>query len=333
MYQAGQSVPLIFNFHGYTSTAQEQEVYGDFRPIADTANFILIHPQGTNPGTGNFWNSFSTTAATNFDYQFIAQLIDSLSNEFSIDSSRIYSTGMSNGGFMSYDMACFMGNTFAAIASVTGSMIPSHLNACTTNRKIPIMQIHGTADMTVTYSGTGGLITSEPIDSLISFWISKNQCSLTPIETSLPDINTSDNCTAIHYVYENNGQNLVEFYKIINGGHTWPGSIFSSSGQNTNQDFSASREIWRFFSQHQLNMESLQTTEITINVSFGVFPNPTTEVVTIQLGASNEVSLMDINGKILTVFNESETISISNLQKGMYFLKDEKGITQKLIIQ
>ncbi|MBQ19719.1 MAG: hypothetical protein CMD31_03085 [Flavobacteriales bacterium] len=46
-YNAANATPLVLNFHGYTSNANAQMYYGDFRAIADTANFILVHPMGT----------------------------------------------------------------------------------------------------------------------------------------------------------------------------------------------------------------------------------------------------------------------------------------------
>ena len=61
-YDPNTAVPLVFNLHGYTSNALQQEVYGDFRSIADTANFILVHPDGTLDGSGNrFWNAFGAS--------------------------------------------------------------------------------------------------------------------------------------------------------------------------------------------------------------------------------------------------------------------------------
>ncbi len=261
IYNGNQAVPLVFNFHGYTSSAFEQENYGDFRPIADTANFILVHPEGLNGGTGNFWNSFSTVDMSNYDYQFVSQLIDSLKIEFAIDEARIYSTGLSNGGFFCYDLACFMSEKFAAIASVSGSMISQHENLCNPTRKVPVMQIHGTADQVVTYSGTGGIIACVGAEALVSSWVERNECSTVASITNLPNSNVIDNSIVTHYVYE--GANTsVEFYKITAGGHTWPGASFPVVGQNTNQDFSASKEIWRFFSQYSLNEVSASTYEL-----------------------------------------------------------------------
>lgn len=323
MYNGQTQVPLVFNFHGYTSDAQEQEFYGDFRPIADTANFILVHPQGTDPGTGTFWNSFANTDASNFDYRFVNEMIDSLSAEFSIDSHRIYATGMSNGGFFSYDMACFMGNTFAAVASVTGSMISTHITTCTTSRKVPVMQIHGTADPTVSYTGTGGIVSSVHIDSLVKFWVLKNECSLVPQTSAVPNISATDNCTATHDVYFSNGDNLVEFFKVQGGGHTWPGSVFPIIGQNTSQDFSASKEIWRFFSEHSLPQSA--TVEEHTDINFELFPNPSQELVTISYkGEKADAEVRDGSGQLIKNFTIQEgmnELKLGELQRGIYFIQ------------
>ncbi|UOQ74046.1 hypothetical protein [Hymenobacter cellulosilyticus] len=58
-YSASKPVPLLFNLHGYGSSNLEQEFYGDFRPIADTANLLIVHPNGTTDANGSrFWNTF-----------------------------------------------------------------------------------------------------------------------------------------------------------------------------------------------------------------------------------------------------------------------------------
>ncbi|MFN5417122.1 MAG: T9SS type A sorting domain-containing protein [Flavobacteriia bacterium] len=328
IYNANSSVPLVFNFHGYTSNASEQELYGDFTEIADTANFILVHPNGLDIGGGLGWNSFGTTSPSNYDYLFVEQIISSLNAEFNIDPLRIYSTGMSNGGFMSYDMACFATTKFAAIASVTGSMIPQHVSLCNPNRHIPVMQIHGTNDPTVSYSGTGGILTSTNIDSLMRFWVINNETSFVPIETAVPNVNLTDNCTALHYLWENNNDNAdVELFKIIGGMHTWPGTLFNSAG--TNQDFSASKEIWRFFLQHSLDPNLLGNDEFEIENNIAVYPNPSSGIITLNFvkTTSGQISINDLSGKnikSLTVKNQKEIeIDLSDLTSGIYFVNIE----------
>lgn len=133
-YQQGTPAPLVFNFHGLGSNAQSQENYGDFRPIADTAGFIIVHPQGLTFSGTTGWFSFFDVAQIQGDLAFITAIMDTLSHRLTLDPDRFYSTGMSNGGFMTYDIACFMNQRFAAVASVTGSMVANHLAACQPGR-------------------------------------------------------------------------------------------------------------------------------------------------------------------------------------------------------
>jgi polyhydroxybutyrate depolymerase len=218
-----------------------------------------------------------------------------------------------------------MSEKIAAIASVSGSMISQHESLCNPSRKVPVMQIHGTADQVVTYSGTGGIIECAGAENLVEAWVNRNNCNLVPITSNLPNSVTIDNSSVTHYVYE--GENTsVEFYKIIGGGHTWPGATFASQGQNTNQHFSASKEIWRFFRQYSLNQVSASTNEL-IEKDITIFPNPSLSELTIQLNGLNIdfVNLFDSKGlKVLE--NEATNldeikINTQNLNPGIYLLE------------
>ena len=82
-YSAANSAPLVFNFHGYTSNATEQMWYGDFRTIADTAGFIIVHPEGTLNNSGvTHWNVGCGGSTVN-DINFTSTLIDSIASEYS----------------------------------------------------------------------------------------------------------------------------------------------------------------------------------------------------------------------------------------------------------
>ncbi len=242
IYSASKATPLILNFHGYTSNAMQQEAYGDFRAIADTANIILVHPNGT--GSPQSWNNFGVPGTGVDDIGFVSVLLDTLLKRYNIDKSRVYSTGMSNGGFMSYDLACFLSNRIAAIASVTGSMASLHLNACKPSHPIPIMEIHGTSDNTVSYNGSTGVLA---IDSLVRYWAKFNKSTLTPVITQLPDINKNDGSTVEHQLFLGNNCNSVELFKVIGGGHAWPGANYNVGG--TNYDFTLVKRYGVFF-QH-----------------------------------------------------------------------------------
>ena len=248
-YSAGTEVPLVFNFHGYTSNAFQQMWYGDFRTISDTEGFIIVHPEGTLDNSGiSHWN-VGLGGSTVDDIGFTSALIDSISAEYSVNLSRVYSTGMSNGGFMSYQLACELSDRIAAIASVTGSMNTGWFNSCNPNHPMPVMEIHGTLDPTVSYNASSF---TESIPNILDYWTNFNNCNSTPIITNVPDINTTDGCTAEHQIWENgtNGS-TVEHYKIIDGEHSWPGALFPNG--TTNYDIDASEKIWEFFSKYDIN--------------------------------------------------------------------------------
>ena len=336
MYDGSVAVPLVINLHGYTSNAFEQEAYGNFKLIADTANFILVHPEGTTDATGTtFWNAFGSPTETVDDIGFLSALIDTIAAGHNLDMNRVYSTGMSNGGFMSYTLACQLGYRFAAIASVTGTMVTLNLNACSPAHPTPVMQIHGTADPTVPYLGSPqGFV---GVEDLVDYWVSYNNCNPTPIQTAVPDTNMTDGCTADHFVYSGGDMgSSVEFYRINGGGHTWPGSHPLFAIGVTNRDFSASIEIWRFFSQYSLD-GLVGIEESDVEKPFIVYPNPTSGNTSIRFSSVGErtIQVHNAQGQLVQQFNSKSQIAELILPKsGVYILtvtSEEGTVSEKLI--
>jgi len=108
-YVQGNQLPVVLNLHGITSNASQQLFYSNFNPVSDTGNFIVVYPEGTEivGGTGRQWNvnfPFSTNNAD--DVGFISNLIDTLHADYNINLDKVYVTGMSNGGYMAYKLAC-----------------------------------------------------------------------------------------------------------------------------------------------------------------------------------------------------------------------------------
>lgn len=329
----GQAVPLLFNLHGYTSNASQQQLYSNFMPIADTAKFIMVLPEGTAPAGQQYWNAGFGPGAN--DVLLMSDLIDSLKLTYNIDNNCIYSCGMSNGGIMSYYLACNSPNRFAAIASVTGSMLNPWLT-CVPNRAFPVMEIHGTNDATVPYNGDA---TFANIDSVIKKWRVFNSCNASATTYSVPNVNTTDGATAINYKYTGgtNGAE-VELYKVINGAHTWPGAFPIGV---TCQDFNASVEIWRFFRKYKLNAFLTSVGENTMETKVELFPNPTSGDLFIKLSDKKIVSYYTTNlyGQQLTKGNASDEtslrISTNELPQGVYFINlvcdNNLTITRKFI--
>tara|TARA_Y100000385_G_scaffold57830_2_gene55539 strand:- start:214 stop:1359 length:1146 start_codon:yes stop_codon:yes gene_type:complete len=337
-YSPTSAAPLVLNFHGLGSNAIQQYYYGDFRGIADTAGFIVVHPEGTVYQGNSHWNVIGPSIGSSVDdLGFTDALLDKLLNEYNIDATRIYSTGMSNGGYMSFHLACQLSNRIAAVASVTGSMTPYTYNSCNPLHSTPIMQIHGTMDSTVPYNGD---IWTKSIDEVIGYWSNFNNCNTNPNINVIPNTNLIDQSTVEHYVY-NNGDNgsTVEHYKVIGGEHTWPGSIVSIG--ITNYDFNASIEIWRFFSQYNLNTlaysKGLNENHIKLT------PNPFNRsfVISSSQPMFGHYFLIDGTGKKMLSGKSDGTYQITingeKLNTGLYYFilkSNNNGIlSQKLIKQ
>ena len=335
VYTGSQPVPLVLNLHGYGSNAFEQEIYGDFRPIADTANFILVSPDGTvQPGTTDtqYWNVAGLFSSSVDDVDFLETLIDTIDAHYNINRSRVYSAGMSNGGFMGYLLAC-ESQQFAAIGSVTGSMTTVLYNSCNPAHPVPVIEIHGTADGTVPYNGVTGV---KAIPDVVNFWVTQNNCSPTPTTSNVPDINTTDSATAEHYLYTGgtNGH-TVEHFKVIGGAHTWPGAVIPIGV--TCMDFSASKELWRFFSQY--NNPTAGIAENT-NLTWNLWPNPATEQVFLQVPDQQitDVRIYDMQGRTVYRFSAANisSVDVSQLPTGQYLLEASgKGflLHKKLLVQ
>ena len=320
IYNGSSARPLILNMHGYTSNALAQQAYSNFMPIADTANFLMVYPQGTTYNSQPFWNAGISSTLVD-DISFLSDLIDSLSLQYNINSNRIYATGMSNGGFMSHTLACELSNRIAAIASVTGSIFTTQFGSnCHPTRPVPVLQISGTSDGTVPYAGN---TTMQPIDSVVKYWVNYNNCNSTPSFSNVPNTNTTDGCTAEHYRYLNgNSGSSVELYKIIGGGHTWPGSPYTTGV--TNRDMNASKEIWRFFNKYSLN--TLTTIEYLSaeRSKFLVYPNPSLSEIHLlfdkQVNSKYIVVLTDVLGKQTELELKDNKVNLDNLSSGVYVM-------------
>ena len=321
LYDGNTTVPLVLNFHGFGSSASQQMFYGDFRDIADTEGFLLVHPEGTTFIGNQFWNvGFPGLSSNIDDVGFTEALIDELATLYAIDLDRVYATGMSNGGFMSFLLACQLSEKIAAVASVTGSMTQDTFDDCNAQHPTPVLQIHGTEDDVVLYNENN---LSLPIPDVISYWVDHNNCETTPTTTTLPDVDVSDGSTIEHSVYEDGDNGVTtEHMKVIGGGHTWPGSVLNTAG--TNQDIDASMEIWLFFSRYDI--DGLLSTDDFENNQVTIYPNPTQSKINLSLNYAKEVhyKLFSPLGKQLmtgTITSSNQEIDISHLPSNIYFLR------------
>jgi polyhydroxybutyrate depolymerase len=322
-----EKIPLVFNLHGFTSNAVQQELYSGMNAVADVERFAVCYPNGV----GNAWNVGWAFGSTADDVGFISLLIDDLVSKYGFNQNKVYACGMSNGGFMSYKLTCELNNKIAAIASVTGSMVPGATTICTPERLVPIMEIHGTDDNTVAYNGTPSV--SLGIPEILKFWQNKNECDLDPIIEMIPNTNTSDNTTTEKHTYINCKDNKeVVHYKVIGGGHTWPGAAIAIGP--TSQDFNASATIWDFFNRYSLentsNLSAYNQTQQT-----AILNNPSSEYLNIHhFYGDGNMQIYDLHGRNIaqSLLNIGENqISIGHLESGIYFTKIGNQPTLKFI--
>lgn len=329
-YNPATPAPLVFNLHGYTSNGQQQEFYSNMNAVADTAGFIVCYPNGVS----NSWNSGFTPpyyGGVN-DVGFLSVLIDSLSAQFNIDPARIYSCGMSNGGFMSLRLACDLESRIAAVGSVTGTMTSLQFANCNASRAVPVVQIHGDLDATVAYFGNA---LSQPVDSVLAYWRSVNGCTAAAVYDTLPDLVQEGSTVTTQYYGGCNGGTEVLHYKVANGGHTWPGAFPIPAGI-TNQDIDASVELWRFFLRHT------HPNPVTVGVEEALV-----EVPTLSYAIDGNAWLLEGNGMALGYElwslkgqriqvgeldqGEREKVDATGLSAGMYVFRFSNGASLRAI--
>ena len=130
---------MIFVFHGFGGSNDMIMYYSDFNSISERENFIVVYPQGSSFWGYPHWNvgGWTNTSSAD-DIGFVDFLIELISQEYNLNQNRIYATGMSNGGFFSFLLACQLSQKIAAVASVTGSMTNETYQNCDPTKEVPI---------------------------------------------------------------------------------------------------------------------------------------------------------------------------------------------------
>lgn len=317
-YHPLNSYSMIINLHGYTSTAAAQEAYTSFNVIADTANVVMVYPDGVSNAWNSGWSNPYYSGVK--DVEFISALIDTMIQNYSINQCRVYAIGMSNGGFMSHRLACELEDKIAAIAGVTGMLADSVAYYCQTNRAVPIMQIQGNADAVVNFNGSPFAYRS--FDNMINWWYNHNHCLNTEAVYNFPNSSLTDNCTAELTIHNQcDGNSAIYAIKIINGGHTWPGaSVDIPSNGNTNRDISGSNEIWKFLRKFDCNSGTVGVEESKKESQFVVFPNPASTEVKFSKNI-DYLRVYNSLGILQKEYYSTTSIDVTSYKKGMYFFE------------
>ena len=244
--------PLVLNLHGLSSTAERQLAQTGFNETAEAHGVVVAYPQALAPGTVlgvpiSQWDIALDTGVD--DIGFFSALIDDVAARHLIDDGRVYVTGMSFGSVMAFTTACALAEEITAVASVSGGLAVDLRDRCRPSRPVPLLHIHGLADLVVPTTGIPG-VTLGPEES-VEFLADTFGCDPEPRVEPLPDVDPSDGTTVTRRAYGGCRSGAsVEYYEIAGGGHTWPGAADMPIFGETSRDIDASELIWSFFDRY-----------------------------------------------------------------------------------
>lgn len=243
-YDPSKPVPLVITIHGFAQWPANQAEVSRWNRLADEEGFIVVYPSGLGlPKRWRVTPSAENPTAVATELQFFEDLIDKLSAEYAIDSTRIFANGLSNGGGMSLRLACSLPERIAAIGSVAGAYLVD-LADCPGG--VPGIFFHGQADKIVPFEGGPSERFELPFPNIAAFvenYACLNGCALD--ESVILD---KGHVLGVRYEGCPTGANVV-FYTISDGGHTWPGGnpLPRAVTGKTTQEIDATRLIWNFF--------------------------------------------------------------------------------------
>jgi polyhydroxybutyrate depolymerase len=232
------AAPLVVMLHGAFGDAEQAENSYGWDALADSAKFVVAYPDGI----GQTWNAHGCCGKAERenidDVGFITTMVGEIEAALPIDKSRVYLTGISNGGIMSYALACNSG-IFAAIGPDAATM----LDACTAPHPTSVIHIHGTADRLVPYNGGQGASTvnGPSIPDVNAFWRNVDRCGPPAVTVKAPATTSTAACA---------DHRSVELITIEGGRHQWPGGTTFLERFGPAHALNATQTIWQFFTAH-----------------------------------------------------------------------------------
>ena len=222
--QSGKALPLVLVFHGAGVTAGLMADVTQLNQWADRTGFIVAYPEGLE----QHWNTGQTAAGVTNDVAFITALIANIESTYAIDTHRVMAAGISNGGEFAQELGCSRDLRFSAILAVSGTLQEEAVKHCVPNHPVRMIEMHGTDDPIVPYLGGHVAAPGSPVlisvaDDLL-LWARIDGCSSEPHTESLPD-RVEDGMHVERMSFQGcaaGGE--VTHYRIVGGGHTWPGS-------------------------------------------------------------------------------------------------------------
>ncbi len=274
---SANALPVILNFHGSGSSAEQQERYSGMDATADRYGFIAVYPNGTGRGTRALtWNAGGCCAYAQRnkvdDVGFTIALLDDLATLTHMDRARVYATGISNGGMMAFRLGVEAPDRIAAIAPVEGALMVETSGPA---RSMPLMLFNSVDDRYVPYSGRVGLLgrishtTRNPsvpgVDDELQRWRKFDGCpanaQVGPTLKGTPGSADAENSATRYEWGPCAGASKIVLWKLAGSGHVWPGATRSVFwlGHGT-QVIDANDQMWQFFrnfSRHRIGVRQL----------------------------------------------------------------------------
>ena len=339
IYDSQEPTQVIFCLHGLGDDMTNFYNIG-FNEIVDTANGIVIVPQALDAevpmlgSVGYCWNAGVGAVVPMLgeiilnqdvdDTGFLTAILDSLENNYNIDTERVYFVGFSLGGFMCNRMASDISDRITAIASVSGTYGLYYTPEPFQN--IDVIHIHGTADETIGYDegmmvieGYGEIDAGMGAQELVDFWVNYNNCSEVPVYYQYPDTE-ADGFTFERYIYMNgDNESTVAHIKVNEGTHTW---YYTPAN-----DVDYRNEIWRFFKNQFLF--STENESIVANQEVNVYPNPANDFVYFTCAETiSKIEVYNLIGsKVISkkINTNQVRLNLSELNAGLYIVRIFNG--------
>ena len=326
VYDGNTPLPLVIAMHGGFGSGTQLEGQSQLTVKAEQEDFIVVYPDGVpSPLNIRTWNAGGCCGyAMNNDIDdvgFISALLDTLIADLAIDTLRVYATGMSNGGFMSYRLACELSDRIAAIAPVAASMT---IDACSPTRPVPVIGLHSYLDTSVPYlGGIGDGISNHynsPQDSVQTAFALHANCAV--LNDTILD---NAEVTVIRW-HECDCEQEMLLYMTRDGGHSWPGGQSTGIGDPPSTVISANDLMWNFFQQYSLECEVSTTVPANASApSIALHPNPATSSIVVKGDQLVRITVLDPGGReVLTLSVASSDVvqcDVGQLAAGRYVVR------------
>lgn len=333
-YNGSAPIPLVIAMHGGFGSGTQLENQSQLTPKGEAEGFILVYPDGyPSPISIRTWNAggccgYAMNQNIN-DVGFISALLDQLIATHNIDTLRIYATGMSNGGFMSYRLACELSERIAAIAPVSASMT---IASCQPARPVPVISFHSYLDTSVPWQGgIGDGISNHynsPQDSVLNAFAAHANCAV------LNDTVQHDAAMTVIRWHDGDCGSEVIAYNTQDGGHSWHGGMGTGIGDPPSQTVSANDLMWEFFLQHSLDCTSTGVINDGDERTISVYPQPSDGVITIRGSSIIRMEVLDSAGRLVFKMSSAPTdqlsCDLSSLMPGSYLMLT-RSATQNLV--